>query len=827
MTAQQTVSIKDDFISSLPQRKQHFIALFFIILLPLVLFDDATFGGKQFMGHDTIQWRAGAESVYDYRNTHNEEALWATNMFSGMPAYVISVQKAVPHIDNLVRTLTDAIYPAAHYWILMIGFYLFFFLQGIRPLSSLLGSVCISFTTYIPIIIGAGHNSKFIAFVFIPWVLVGYWLMTRTDKKFLSFAAFAIALTLEFRAGHPQVTYYFLYLLAFWWIYDTYRAYREQRLKSWMGTTGLLAFAGLLGLLGNAQQYWRFMEYSPYSIRGGSALSEGSGGLSLEYAFNWSQGIGELLTLIIPGIFGGSSGEAYWGPKPGTSGPHYLGAVAFVLALIGLFRSKKQIKYLFAATGTITLLFSLGYHFETLNRIMFDYVPYFDKFRTPEMWLIVTVFCFSVLAVFGIEYLVDLAKSNNGRMKQLLLPLGIALGFGLLFALGSNILLSFEKPGERQQYAQQLANRNNVSTDDPRVQQSVSNFINTQLKPQRKEIAKNDSIRYFIISLLVAGLIFGFIKRKVSLGYFLAALCIIAAYDYLTIGDRYTNEESMVNESVDAERVIQQQQRPIDKFLRSNVEPEGQPWPWRVFPLGDNPFNNAVPSYFYPTIGGYSGAKISYYQDLIDHLLFTPEGGLNMPVLNMLNVKYLSHSRQFSAGNLTQVYNGNDGYVYENTGVLPKAFFVDSVVHASSATEVITKMESPDTFDPTSFAVVENAPKMEIQGDTTASVEVTNYNARHITLETSHEGPGFLVLSEIYYPKGWEITIDGEPAHMYKTNYVLRGLNVPSGRHTISMDFNPSSYVWGSRIAWASNLLQWGIGIFALVTWYRRKEKNE
>lgn len=821
-------SLKEDFISRMPANKQHLIALLFILVLPFMLFDDATLGGKQFMGHDTIQWRAGAESIIEYREAHDgEEPLWATNMFSGMPATTISVQSSVPHIDQLVRGLTKSIYPAAHFWILMAGCYLFFLLQGMRPLTSLLGAICISFTTYIPIILGAGHNSKFIAFVFIPWVLVGYWLVTRSDKKLLSFALFAIALTLEFRAGHPQVTYYFLYLLLFWWIYDTWQAYREGQIRSWVGTTGLLVLAGVLGFLGNAQQYWRLLEYSPYSIRGGSALAEGSGGLNMEYAFSWSQGFGELLTLIIPGLFGGSSAEAYWGPKSVTSGPHYLGAVAFVLALLGLLRSRNRLKYLFFGVGTLTLLFSLGYHFETFNQLLFEYVPYFDKFRTPEMWLIVTVFCYSVLGVYGLHSLIELAKSKSESLKPIIMPLGIALGIGLLFALGSNALLSFEKPGEYSQYAQQVAQQNNVSPENPQVRQAVTNFINTRLKPERKAIAKKDSIRYFIITLIVCGLIIAFYKRKLGLGFFLLGLCIVASYDYLTVGDRYTNEETMVDEQIDPEQVIQQRSRPIDQFLQNHV-PSGEGWPYRVFPLGDNPFNNAVPSYFYPTIGGYSGAKLSYYQDLIDVLQrHLQKGQLHFPILNMLNVKYISIGQQLSFDNLKQVYSGDDGYVYENTTVLPKAFFVDSIRSVSSARAAIEAMQPAQAFNPAHTAIVEGTPEVDLQQDTSASVEVTHYDARSIELRSERDTEGYLVLSEIYYPEGWELAIDGEPVEFYKTNYVLRGFPVPAGEHTISMEFNPISYELGSKIAWASNLLQWGVFLFAAMLWYRRPQQAQ
>ncbi|MDX1672851.1 MAG: hypothetical protein R3211_10955, partial [Balneolaceae bacterium] len=613
--------LKHDFISRLSTNRQHIIAVLVLLVLPIILFDSTVIGGKRLMGHDTVQWRAGAESIIEYRQQTGEEALWATNMFSGMPAYVISYQEAVYHIDDLISQLFGAIFPAGQYWVLLIGVYLFFVLQGIRPLAAVLGAIFIGFTTYIPIILGAGHNSKFVAFAFIPWVLNGYWILSKTDKRLLGLFLFAFALTLEFRAGHPQVTYYFVYLMVIWWLFDTYQAYKWERFKDWSKVTGLLMVGLVLALAANLQPYWSIFEYTPYTIRGGSALA-GDGGLSLEYAFRWSQGIGEMLTLIIPGIYGGSSSEVYWGLKPGTSGPHYFGAVAFLLALIGLFAYRKKRAYVFLGTGVLTALFSLGFHFPLLNRFMFNYVPYFNKFRTPEMWLIVTVFCFSVLAVYGVNELIEqVKKDRSNTFKTVWIPIGIAAVIGLLFTFSSHTLLSFENPEQRDRIEQQIARQNNLSPDNPQVQQTASQYINTRLKPQRREMAKEDSTRYLILVLIAGGLVVLFYKQKLSTGLFLIGLIALASYDMVSIGGRYTNEQAMVPGYIDPADYVERQKLPVDDYLVDHIISEDG-YPYRVFPLDRNPFNNAVPAYFYPSIGGYTGAKLSYYQDMIDELLF-------------------------------------------------------------------------------------------------------------------------------------------------------------------------------------------------------------
>lgn len=819
-------SLKQDFISRLSKNKQHLIALGVLFILPLILYSAIFIGGQQFFGNDVLQWRAGAESIIQYQEEHDgENPLWATNMFSGMPAYTISQPAPVPNIDTFVKSISGDTYPLPFYWVLLGGLYFFFVIQGFRPLASVAGSIFIGFTTYLPIIIEAGHYNKFVAFAFIPWMLVGYWMLSRSDKKWLGVFVFALSITLELRANHPQVTYYFLYLLGFWWLFDTILQYRKEQLKNWGARTGLMIGGGLLAILCSLEGYLTLYEYAQFSTRSGSTLAGVAGsGLDLQYAFQWSQGFGELLTLIIPGIFGGASGEAYWGPKLFTSGPHYLGAITFVLALIGVFRYKKKIKYLFLGVGILTMLFSLGHHFQLLNEFMFNYMPYFNKFRTPEMWLIVSVFCFSVLSVYGIHALFELVREKKKSLKPLYLPLGIALGIGLLFVLANDSLLSYEKPGERKQLEQQVAQQNNVSRQNPQVQRRVSQFIDSNMKPQRKELAQSDSLRYFILVLLVGGLIFVFYRQKIGVGIFLVGLVILASYDMLSVGNRYINEQNLVSDDYNAEQILAQRERPVDIFLKENVAGDG-PYPYRVFPLLDNAFNNAVPAAFYPSIGGYSGAKISYYQDLIDAVLLQ-QGSINMPVLDMLNVKYVTYNQPLPFPNMRQVYSQNNQVVMENTDVLPKAFFVDSVATVSSPQAAVDQLNS-SSFDASKWAIIESSNKPIVQADSSAQVQVTTYEANKITLTSNRSTPGFMVLSEVYYPAGWEAAIDGKSTEIYKTNFVLRGIEVPAGKHEITFIFEPASVYWGKLFSWIGHALLLCLGIGTMVVSYRRLDKND
>lgn len=810
------------FWDQLPDKTKHIICLLFLLILPTILFHQTVWGNKMFMAHDIIQWRAGANSLIVARQKYHNEPLWDTNMFSGMPAYMVSYALSVPNLDNLLGFLFGRIFPAAQFWVLLFGLYFFFIIQDVRPLSATLGAVTVGFTTYIPIIIGAGHNSQFIAFTYIPWVMVGYWLFTRKkNHRLVYFFVFALALVLELRAGHPQITYYFLFLLAFWWLFDTYKAYKEQRISQWAITTGWIAAAGIIALLANAQPYWSIFVYTKYSQRGASVLHKTSG-LNIGYAMTWSQGWGELLTLIIPGLYGGSSAQGtYWGPKPFTSGPHYFGAIAVLLFVIGIIKSKKANKSVFLTVGTLAMLFSLGKHFPLLNDFMFKHFPYFNKFRTPEMWLIVTMFCFSVIAVFGLEWIFDaISKKVNISLKDLYLPLGIVLAIAIIFSLGSTSLFSFQKKGEIETIAKAVAQQNNVSENDPRVINFAENYVSKE-KIKREAMAKKDSYRFLIYILIAEGLLIAAYTSKIPVSYAALGLVLLASIDMLTVGARYFGESSMMPDTFKRKEAIEQRRTPIDTYLENAVK-TGQGWSYRVFPLGSNPFNNALPAYFYPTIGGYTAAKLGIYQDLIDHALYTGSNGINMGVLDMLNVKYITNNQPLKIPGLKIVYEKKDGIVMKNDNVMPKAFFADSLVYANTAKQALLDLNK--NFDPHKYAIVQSKNPIPVKPDSSASVKVTTYRPRKISLTTNRTTKGFLVLSEIYYPAGWKAYVDGKEVPIHETDFVLRGIAVPAGKHVVTFTFNPKSYTVGIKIAWGATLLLLAIGIIGFIGVFREKQ---
>lgn len=823
MNDSQEQSLKEGFFYNLSEFKQHIIALGVLFLVPFILFTATTIGGKELQRHDTTQWRAGAESVIEYREEFGKEPLWVENMYMGMPAYVVSVTNVVPNIDRIAGFF-HKIYPAFPYWVMLSGMYFLLILMGFRPLTAIIGSLLYSLTTYFPIIIGAGHTTKFATLAYAPWVLAGYWKLTRSKNKLAGLLLFTVAMALEVRAGHPQITYYFMYLLGFLWIADSWKQIKEKEFKQFGIATGLLVFGGIIGILGHAQNFLTLQEYSQFSIRGGSAL-DGSTGLSTSYAFAWSQGLKESLTLFVPEIFGGAS-PTYFGPKSVTSGPHYLGALALPFILIALFRQKGRIMYVFFGTGTLALFFAWGENFALLNELAFNIVPFFDKFRAPETWLVLTSFCYSIVAIYGLQWFFDFAKDKSVSLKNLYLPLGVTLAV-FAFVLIQVKTMDFTKPGEVGNIANQIAQQNNVDPNNPQVQQRAASYVQQNFVPDREAAANSDLFRFGLLLVFTGGIIWLVLKQKISISIASLGLLVITTFDMVSVGKRYIPERLIVNANVNPERTLDAKKRDIDQFIIDNISSNNGEYRYRVFPLLSGPFSEATPSYFYPTIGGYTGAKLSIVADLTSPSgpLYQGTAGLNLNLLGALNIKYINYQPGLQVQGLTPAFNGNSGTVYENQKLLPKAFFVDSLVYAENA-NVAFDFINDATNDYSKIAVIEHAQNINTKSDSSSSIIVTKYTGPEITLEISRTEPGFLVLSEMYYPAGWIATLDGVEIPVYKTNYVMRGFEVPEGDHELKMEFRPRSYSLGVTLGWVSFGAQIAIALVFGFTYFRNKSPN-
>lgn len=785
--------------------KPHAAALLFLLLVPAFLLPETTFQGKQLAQHDILQWRAGAESLIRHQAETGEQALWATNQFGGMPAYVISNVGILTSLDSLVNRYGRIIFPYVYYLFLLTGAYVFLLSFGCRPLAAVFGATLIGVTTYIPVILGAGHNTKFYAYTWLPWLLVGFHWILR-NRLLQGGIFFLFFLSLHLRAGHPQVTYYFLFLMAIWWVAELVAAIRAKDTTPILKQTGVLAAGVVIALMTVLPQYWALNEYSTYSIRGGSAMT-GETGLDQTYAFVWSQGWGELLTLVVPNLYGGG-GELYWGPKPVTSGPHYLGVFAALFFLVALFGKKDRTDRIFIGAGAVGMLFSLGNHFGLLNNLMFAYFPAFDKFRTPEMWLMMTCFAWAVPAARAFD--------RDWSVKSVVTGGGALLGLALLAWMSVGTGSAFERDGERTRIQQQIAQSNNVSPEDPRVRQAATQYLST-VKPKREDAAKSDFLRLFILGGIGLGLMTAVVRKSLKKEHAAIAMVLVSGYDLVSVGKRYIPESAFQPRVGDMGEVLRAQTRDIDRWLADHTQ-TGEGWSYRVLPLSENPFNNAIPSFHYASLGGYSGAKLRSFQDIVDHALFTGPAGIHIGILNMMNVKYITYNAPVQLPGFELVHESEGTYVLENRNVMPKAWFADRVMTVATEIEAMEAVTSV-LDDARSVAVVQSATPIETDSGGTAIV--TEYGPHRIVVKTEHDAGGFLVLGEVFYPAGWSATVDGVPAEILPTNYLLRGLRVPAGGRQVVLTFEPAWLAPVSMLSDVANglaiLVFFGAGIILLV----------
>ncbi len=772
--------------------------------------------------HDITQWRGAAQSILDYRAEFDEEPLWAANMFGGMPSFVISTLPQTVHLDYFARFFRK-IYPAFQYWVLLGGMYFFLILMGFRPLTALFGSLMYGLSSYFAVIIIAGHTSKFFALALIPWLFAGYWLIAKTKAKLWGLLLFTAAMALEVRAGHIQITYYFMFLLAPLWIYDGWLLFKDKSYKQFAIITAFLVAGGLMGVSGNAERTLSQQEYAKHSTRGGSAL-DGTTGLNTNYAFLWSQGISETLTIFMPNIYGGASPD-YWGPKSSTSGPHYFGALSLLLLILALSRVREKQMYIFFGAGILGIFFAWGENFAFFNQLAFDIIPLFNKFRAPETWLVVPAFAFSIVATYAVAWLLDHTDEAKKSFSTVRTPLIVTavLFVGIFLHVNS---FDFKKDGEVERIASQIAQQNRVSPQNPQVIQQANNFVNTRLVPGREEKAKSDLLRFGIILVIGGGVVYLLYTSRLSAG--LAGLILVTTIsgDMILVGQRYIPETSLVDSNVGAETTILSKKRDLDQFLVDNVD-SGNGYSYRVLPLLDNAFSNSEPSYYYPSLGGYSAAKLSLIQDVFfnnGNPFFSGAQGINIDLLRVLNTKYLTYTPGLNISGLTPAFQSNSGVVYEVSNVLPKAFFVDSTVVVNSPTEAY-ELLYPGRTNFSEVAIVENfEPTTSI--DSTSSVEVASYNyGAEMSFNLKRSEPGFLVISEIFYDDGWIALLDGEEVQIHKTNYLLRGIQVPEGEHTLELDFRPRSFYGGVILARIS--LGFQLGLLLLLGFLKFRKKPE
>ena len=631
-------SLEPGWWDRLPTSRQHGVCLVVLLVLGVLFAAPTLFSGKSLIGGDTVQWRAMAESSLAYEEEAGRHALWVPNAFGGMPAYMVSYPNRIPQLDTVATLLRGLFWPLSHFAFLLAGTYLLGFFLTRSPWSGVLAASAYGLTTYLAVILPAGHNTKFIALCFAPWLVLAFAYALR-KPKLLSGLFFAIAFAVNLRAGHVQITYYFAFLMGVWWLVEAVGAVRHGRLGAFGRATGFLALGSVLGLLMVAQPYLIQAEYKAFTIRGAATGGEASGGLAWDYAMGWSQGWGELVTLAVADAYGGSA--LYWGPKTFTGGPHYVGGIVLLLAGLALWRVRRNAVWAFGIAAFLMTLFSLGEHFEGLNRLMFNVFPLFDAFRVPETWLSAVAFALAVLAGFGLAYAgrpEATAKAEGEKTRALYTAAGVAVGVALVLFLLKGVFFDFERPGEAQQVAQQLAANNNVSPDDPRVTQAAQQYLQG-VEEERQAKFSGDALRTLVFLLLAGGLLVLYRRGTVPAWAMQAALALLVMIDLLGVDRRYFSEDDLTEAEVSEAEIPE---LGFDRFILDQRAAAGGPGRFRVLSLEGLPDRTARPSYFYESLSGYHGAKLRLYQDFLEHLLVDPATGqINENGLDLMGTRYV------------------------------------------------------------------------------------------------------------------------------------------------------------------------------------------
>lgn len=808
----------------------HIIALITFFVVFGTFFSLSTFDNKTLPQNDVLQSNASAKETHDFRKEEGSEPLWSGRIFSGMPTYMLATSfpsNWFEQIKNKVRSIFPQ--PMDTLFIQFICFYILLCTLKVRPYLAIVGAIGFCFSTFNILSIEAGHIWKVITMGITPLLLAGLIMLAR--KEFLKGAiTYILAVAFLMSSKHYQIIYYFgLFLIPFF-VYQAIRLVKEKDYKTLAITIGILIFGGALGVGPSASELWTSLEYNKFTMRGGSELSpvtkageekaEKSTGLDKDYAFAWSQGKWETMTLFVPRLYGGASGEAldvdsdlgqelkklgaskknregfvkqaptYWGDQPFTGGPMYAGIVFMLFAIISLFIVDYR-RWLWIVLGGALLTFiAWGSNMEWFNYTLFDNFPMFNKFRTVSMALYIPMTAILILAGMGLEEIIQNKDSKELRQK---LMAGFYVTSGLVvFTLIVGLFLSFES-------------ENDISSLTRRgIPEKLLPDFQDALIADRQGIFHMDVFRSLIFIGIGFTLVFFYLKGKMQSLALILTIGALCTLDLWTINKRYLNEETFVK--------AKKEKLPPPSIADNEILKD-KDLSYRVLNL-NNPFNEAITAVYHKSIGGYHGLKMGRYQDLIDRHI-GPEmqqfiAVLNnkptqqsidqvlgrMQVLNMLNMKYL-------------IYNPAAAPI-KNTANFGNAWFVENVNLVNNPDEEIEAIRAGKTNLKQSAVIDESKFKIEktdFNVSPTSSIKMTAYAPNKLVFESSNENEGLAVFSEIYYPKGWTATLDNQPIDILRANYMLRAISIPAGEHKIEFSFKPTSYYTGETIAKVSSIL--------------------
>uniref|UniRef100_UPI0032E02D4D YfhO family protein n=1 Tax=Mucilaginibacter sp. Bleaf8 TaxID=2834430 RepID=UPI0032E02D4D len=758
----------------------------------------------------------------DYR-AKGQTILWTNQILGGMPAYQIWA----PYSSNLTSHVISAVKaifpnPVDTVLLLLVGAYFLFRVLKINPWLAAAGAVAFTFSSYNFILLVAGHANQAFAIAFFAPIVASI-ILTLRGRYLLGGSLTALFLALEIRANHLQMSYYLMLGLLILVGIELYHAVKAKQTGPFLKSIGYLAGAVILAVAVNASILWSTFEYSKDTIRGKSNLTKtakASGetpgdGLSKDYAYEWSQGVGECLTFLVPNAYGGSSGlreldpaksemtkafvakglpqeqaegyvqqlqglgiSTYWGNKQFTEGPFYFGAIIFFLFVLGLFIVKNRIKWWLLATVLLTMLLSFGRNFPFVSDLFFDYFPLYNKFRAVESILAVAGLCFPILAILAVQEIIS-STDKAAVLKKVLLTFYIVGGITLVLAAVPTLLLSFRTENQ-QDYINYLTQALQGDT-------ALANSIMNGLVADRASLAQNDAWRSLGFIVLAFGLLWAFLKQKLNATLTSVAFFALILIDMWMVDKRYLNNDSFTEKQT----VQQVQPREVDTFILRDTDPD-----FRVFDMTQNIMQDAFSPYFHKSIGGYSAARLKRYDELIENQ-FTKS--VNQDVLDMLNTKYIITADEKNQSARMQV----------NATACGHAWFIKSIKVAKNADE---EMQAISSFDPKNEAIVDQRYSKLITNksgalDEAATIKLVSYNPDHLVYETGSRTSQTAVFSEIYYEKGWKMLIDGVEKPYFRADYVLRAAEIPVGNHKVEFVFHPASYYTGEGISLASSIL--------------------
>ena len=800
----------------------HITAIAVFAIVSIAYFSPEIIEGKKLQMHDVTTGKAMQKEIKDFREATGEEALWTNSMFSGMPAFQISVRYFTGFLAK-VRSVFELWLPdpASHLMLYFIGFYILMLVLGVNPWLAIPGALAFGFSSYYLVIIAAGHIWKVRTIAFFAPTLAGIILALRGEYLRGGIIA-ALFLTFQIHSNHIQMTYYFAIMVAIMFAFEFFYRIKEKELPAFFKTVGVLVIASVLALGVNITNIWSTYDYGKYTIRGKSELTfdkeDQTSGLDRSYVTGWSYGVAESWSFMIPNAKGGASGllgnnksamekvdpqmresigrgsSHYWGDQPGTSGPVYMGAVIVFLFVLGMILLKWRWKWaLFLATALVVML-SWGKNMMWFTDLFLDYFPLYNKFRSVSSILVIAEFTFPLIGFLMLKKLWDEPDFLNKNKKGFYIAFGITGGLSLLFYIMPSAFFSFINAQESAQFDTYLM-------QNPGSAGQIDNYIEN-LEAARIAIFKADAIRSFLYILLTAALLWFFAAKKVSKTLLVVGLSVLVLMDMVTIGHRYLNTDKFVAERVAKVPVRATQ---ADKMILKDVDPN-----YRVMNTTVSTFNDATTSYFHKSIGGYHGAKLQRYQEIIEHHISRN----NMDVLNMLNTKYF----------IVQGQQGGAPEVQINMEAMGNCWFVENMKWVDNADAEILALND---FDPAKTAVIDKRFESSLTGlslsnDPSATITQTDYKPNRLTYSANSSKDGFAVFSEIYYPEGWKVTIDGKEAEHVRVNYVLRGMKIPAGQHEIVFKYEPKTYFIGEKISVASTIILALVLIFGLFVEYRK-----